>query len=388
MSNSQLEHEIATFDLDGYKRAFCLIENRRKDFVRRFHVSRIRNMKIDEYVQGRGVQEDNFCYELEWQLGAFGIISGSTCAKFGIYFSHKRGKYEYVSYWDRGNKTKSFNALREGLAQLIEAGRIGDMETIRHAHFAPMFKGKILSTYYPEKFLSIFSEKHLIYYIQTLGLDHQVPDEYDIFDLRQVLVDYKNSHPIMKSWPLAAFSHFLYNSSIRFPKDKIVITELYVDAEFIDGDFDSLLDKPTSGKHGKGDYYTQNKANQDLGKRGEYVIMQKETDLLKAAGIKKKPQQLSLTDDGLGYDILSYEHDGSPKYIEVKTTNSSPKDFRFFLTENEHQTALELGEAYHVYIVFYPHIAYPKIWDIGNPFTEKGKMNLMPVAYKLHLKKK
>lgn len=388
MSNSQLEHEIATFDLDRYKEAFSLNEKRRKDFVRRFPVSRIRNMNIDEYVQGRGVQEDNFCYELEWTLGALGKINGAPCTKFGIYYSRKRDKYEYVKYWDRGNKTKSFYALREELAELIEAGRSGDMETIRQTHFAPMFKGKVLSTYFPENYLSIFSEEHLIYYIHALGLDHQVPDEYDIFNLRKILVDYKNGHPILKSWPLAAFSYFLYNSSIKFPKDEKVETDLYIDAEFIDGDFDSLLDQPTSGRHGKGDYESQNRAKQALGERGEYVVMQKETDILVAAKVKKTPQHLSLSDDGLGYDILSFNLDGTEKYIEVKATNSTPKDFRFFLTDNEHQAALQLGDAYHIYIVFNPHASYPKIWDLGNPFTEKGKMNLMPVIYKLHLKKK
>ncbi|MDE6403528.1 MAG: DUF3883 domain-containing protein, partial [Muribaculaceae bacterium] len=196
------------------------------------------------------------------------------------------------------------------------------------------------------------------------------------------------SHPVLKSWPMAAFAHFLYNSSIKFPKTEKVCTDLYVDAEFIVGDFDSILDLSTSRNQGKGDYDAQNKAKQALGERGEYVIMQKETDLLKAAGIKKEPQQLSLTNDSLGYDILSYEKDGSTKYIEVKTTNSSPKDFRFFLTDNEYRAALKYGDSYHVYIVFYPHIAHPKIWDLGNPFTEKGKMNLIPVAYKLHILKK
>ena len=388
MSKRKFEHEIATFDLDRYKEMFSQSEKRRKDFVRRFTVSRIRNMNIDEYVQGRGLQEDNFCYELEWQLSALGKISGTPCTKFGIYYSRKRERYEYVNYWDRGNKTKSFNALREELAELIESARIGDMETIRQTHFAPMFKGKILSTYYPEKYLSIFSEKHLLHYIHALELDNKVPNDYDIFDLRQVLVDYKNEHPTLKSWPLAAFSHFLYTSSIKFPKDEKGETDLYMNAEFIEGDFDSLLDEHNKSTHGKGNYEAQNNANQALGERGEYVVMQKEADRLRSANIKKKPERLSLSDDSLGYDILSYNLDGSPMYIEVKATNSSPKDFRFFLTGNEHQAALQLGGAYHIYIVFDPHNPYPKIWDLGNPFIESNKMKLMPVTYKLHLQKK
>lgn len=395
MSKNQLEYEIATFDLNRYKQSMSPFENRRRDFVRRFSISRIRTMDIDEYVQGHGIKEDNFCYELEWQLGALGKISGASCQKFGIFYSRKRGRYEYTSYWDRGSKSKSFHALREELADFIEAGRVGDMESIRQSNFGPMFKGKILSTYFPNKFLSVFSEEHLMYYIHALRLDHKVKKGYDIFDLRQVLVDYKNRHPILKSWPLvlkswplAAFSHFLYNSSIKYPKNEKAKTELYIDAEFIDGDFDSLIDKPKSEGQSKGDYDAQNKTRQELGDRGEYVVMQKESALLKAVGVKKKPTQLSLTDDSLGYDILSFNPDGSPKYIEVKSTTSLPKDFRFFLTDNEHNTALELGDAYHVYIVFNPHNAYPKIWDLGNPFTENGKMKLMPVTYKLHLKKK
>ena len=56
---------------------------------------------------------------------------------------------------------------------------------------------------------------------------------------------------------------------------------------------------------------------------------------------------------GVGYDIQSFENDGSrnKKYIEVKTTisNKPLKVDRVHLTSNEWNTAQTLTKAYYVY---------------------------------------
>ena len=52
----------------------------------------------------------------------------------------------------------------------------------------------------------------------------------------------------------------------------------------------------------------------------------------------------SEVDDSLGYDILSYEEDGTPRYIEVKTTEhrSDNGELYFFISQNELEKAKTL----------------------------------------------
>lgn len=60
-----------------------------------------------------------------------------------------------------------------------------------------------------------------------------------------------------------------------------------------------------------------------LGQRGEALVLAYERAYLRANGrpdLVERVRHASLADgDGAGYDILSYDLDGAPKYIEVKT---------------------------------------------------------------------
>lgn len=387
MNKRELNDAVESFDLKRYKVIFKETEKKRQDFVRHFTIDRIRKMNIDEYVEGKDKSANIFCYALEHTLGAYGLIKGGSARKFGIYYSQEQSNYVITQNWNYGTSEESFRHLRKALVELIIAGKNCDIDTIRQSPISPMFKGKILATYFPEKYLSVFSEAHLDYYIHRLDLDYKVTSETDIIDKRQILVDFRNSNPTMSKWPLHAFAHFIYTTYPGSPKKSEDIGNYLESADFASGDFVSVDDKTEDLKHGKGDYADQQKSRAKLGERGEYVVMQHEIDKLKRLKIKKKPIQQSLTDDSLGYDILSYAEDKTPIYIEVKSTNLSPKDFHIYLTANELATAHKYGYRYHVYIVFNPNAAKPAIFDWGNPFLEKDKVALIPVHYKIYLKK-
>lgn len=54
-----------------------------------------------------------------------------------------------------------------------------DFEILKKNPISPMYKGKILSVYYPDDFLNIFSAKHLNYFINIFGLDNDSKSELD-----------------------------------------------------------------------------------------------------------------------------------------------------------------------------------------------------------------
>lgn len=96
----------------------------------------------------------------------------------------------------------------------------------------------------------------------------------------------------------------------------------------------------------------------------EYVLAIEKEKLIKT---KHKPIRISIDDVGAGYDILSFEKNGSELYIEVKALLKN----RFFWSENEINTAKELGGKYRIHLVFFKKGRPCKIFKvIKNPYQE------------------
>lgn len=386
MNNGEFKEASESFDMKEYRRSIRPLEKLRREFISQFTIDKIRHMKLDEYCQGKGIKENNFCYGLENTLKDLGDIHGSSCTKFGMYWSKKSGQYKIVSRFDQGSPQKSLKVISDAIIDLLEAGKDEDLERIRANSLSKMFKGKILATYYPEKYLSIFSEDHLDYYINQLGLDHYLPKNADVIDKREALIQFKLDTSETRDWPLHAFARFLYHDYPKAPKSTDVLAiEQFEYAEFTDGDYISVEDYALSTKSGKGEYEQQFRERQRLGVRGEYIVFRFESERLKSLGIRKKPKHVSKEDDCLGYDIESYNEDGTKRYIEVKATNAPLDKFHFFLSANELGQAKLLGENYHVYVVSKPNSARPKIQDLGNPFIVKDKIILIPTTYKINI---
>ncbi|MDD2730750.1 MAG: DUF3883 domain-containing protein [Candidatus Portnoybacteria bacterium] len=86
------------------------------------------------------------------------------------------------------------------------------------------------------------------------------------------------------------------------------------------------------------DFLEKNKKNTELGLRGELIVLDWEKEALIKEGLgnlAKKVKHISREfGDGFGFDILSFNKDGSDKFIEVKTTKKGI-DSQFYFSENE-----------------------------------------------------
>jgi hypothetical protein len=95
---------------------------------------------------------------------------------------------------------------------------------------------------------------------------------------------------------------------------------------------------PVFRSQGPVDYQAVAMVNADVGRVGELLVLASERDRLTSQGREDLAEQIvhvSLVEgDSAGYDIRSYEVDGTPRYIEVKTTIGGPGS-AFFLTSNE-----------------------------------------------------
>ena len=109
---------------------------------------------------------------------------------------------------------------------------------------------------------------------------------------------------------------------------------------------------PSASKH---DYYAGEAMSRNIGLFGEKFCLRYEKSRLRTIGRPELADQVEHTaverGDGLGYDIKSFEKDGSERYIEVKTTlldQYAP----FIVTANELRVSEELSQRYFVYRVF------------------------------------
>lgn len=383
----------------------------RSAFVRHFSRNRIRTMDIDDYVAGVGKPDEgfNFCYSLERQLDGLGRIIGATAFKFGVFWSKENEEYRFTQKFG-DTYQEAFESVRETILQLLVAGQNEDIDAIAENILSPMYKGKILCSYFPDRYLNVFSPEHLTYFLTQLDLDTEELIASDAVYKREALVAFKNQDPIMKKWTVDLFSHFLYTEYPgRPPREGEESDDADPLADYRNPDFPanpsaSFIDlnilppNPTgtttnrrvSGQSNP-DYEKEARKLKKLGDRGEKIVMDLEKKRLLEAGKKdlaKKIERVSLESDSLGYDILSYETDGTKRFIEVKATRSKVGSANFFYTANELRTAKETDN-YYIYMVYDVTSESPKVWAINNPFNPENKNTVKtPINYRVTINAK
>lgn len=105
----------------------------------------------------------------------------------------------------------------------------------------------------------------------------------------------------------------------------------------------------------KVDFAEIEKIKTELGHEGEKFIFEWEQNRLREIGHPELAEKVEWTSnvkgDGAGFDILSFEETGEPRYIEVKTTTQEI-DSPFLITQNEVDFSKAHHENYYLYRVF------------------------------------
>jgi hypothetical protein len=135
----------------------------------------------------------------------------------------------------------------------------------------------------------------------------------------------------------------------------------------------------------KRDYLEQEAANRALGRAGEDFVVRFEQWRLAQHGLGQlaaRVEHVAKTQgDGLGYDVLSFSEDGSPRFIEVKTT-SFGKRTPFFVSPNEVEFAQAEANRFSLYRVF-DFRESPRLFEL--PGSIDGHCRLDPHTFKASL---
>lgn len=399
MNAIPISDKISEFDanvLPTIRHQMRAEEVKREEFLRRFPIDCFPGLNIEDYVLHAG-NKNSFSYWLEYELEWFGRFSGSPADKrFGIYFgktvSDPALRYRFNSSRYGNTYEEAYQNIINGIIELLQDGKIQNLAGLIKNRLTPLFKGKLLSTYFPETYPDIYSEDHLNFFIKLFSGNPSIL-ELDAVQKRAALVDFKNSHPIMAGWNLVEFCKFLYYvdhpdnnkedktpKSVITPEVPILPPEQHpVLIELPTPSLEDRISKERSQKGGKPDYDKIAKAKKRLGERGEKLVLEMEIKRLKDGGyheLAEKVDQISKKNDRAGYDILSFEFDTRERHIEVKSTVLKPDNLHFYLTDNELQTAKE-DDNYFIYVVFEIDTLVPKVWAWRHPFKSKAELELL-----------
>jgi hypothetical protein len=131
------------------------------------------------------------------------------------------------------------------------------------------------------------------------------------------------------------------------------------------------------------DFVARDAANRDLGRRGEEFVM--EYERRRVHDVERKPELAKRIEwvsrdrgDGAGYDISSFNRDGSIRLIEVKTTGLG-KYFPFNVTANEVRCSEAVPKQFHLYRVF-KFGEGPRLYTLPGPLS--ASCHLDPSQYR------
>ena len=132
------------------------------------------------------------------------------------------------------------------------------------------------------------------------------------------------------------------------------------------------------------DYLEEEKKKTEIGVTGEKQVMLYEVNRLKDyPNLQDRITQRSNKSDSYGYDILSFEKDGTERHIEVKTTSTNiSNQITFQMSEGERQHALECDN-YWIYFVFFDG-NQPVIYPFKNPIIRpEDEVRAVPIKYQV-----
>lgn len=112
--------------------------------------------------------------------------------------------------------------------------------------------------------------------------------------------------------------------------------------------------------------------NRELGRAGEAAVFHFERQRLQSEDrpdLARRVRWVAQEDgDGAGYDILSFDHTGRERLVEVKTTLGS-RTTPFYLTRNEYALAEERTDAFRLMRV-YSFAVEPRMFELQPPLAD------------------
>lgn len=205
----------------------------RLTFLRRFPMEAIKDLTIDQYVQG--TNNDSFCYWLEFKKILLGI-GGGNASKFGLY------KAKDGNYYSNSGKNKQqllgaeldaqFKKIKDGIVQALaytDENAIDKIVTIDIPVWNMVLQ-KILTIYYPDKFLTIVASDVLIECARDIKIQNVNLSEKNLIQINYECKKALSALPEYQDWPYSKLGAFIWESYYDDTKrDNFILGSKYGD---------------------------------------------------------------------------------------------------------------------------------------------------------------
>jgi Protein NO VEIN, C-terminal len=309
-------------------------------FIRAFPLKRIGELTLDDYVIGKGTP--SFCTHVEVKTKRWANIFGATAFKFGVYYGRTASDARKMYRWGRKfgpNVNDAFSNVKDALLELVKAGRRLRFYDIDGNSLSQMFKAKILSLYFPDKYLNVCSKD----VIETLAAEIGIAENVAVSEQQHLLFEAKRRDPIARDWSNPKAMTFLYNTYLRTEDERENLT------------------KARKKVHRKLNVDDMLENRKRIGEMSERYALRWEKERLVGLGMRPRIKDCRET-PSCGYDFETLSGEG--RCIEVKSAGKLHFDggFRFFLSDTQHKVSRlrENRERYYFYLVYYDDDGKPQ----------------------------
>lgn len=139
------------------------------------------------------------------------------------------------------------------------------------------------------------------------------------------------------------------------------------------GQTESVYERAPDRILAKFDYVEREARNRELGRAGELFVMNYERARLVhegKGGLAERIEHVSLTHgDGSGFDIKSFETDGTDRFIEAKTTKYA-RETPFYVSRNEVEVSQRIEDRYWLYRLF-KFGSSPRLFTVSGAIADR-----------------
>ena len=165
-----LAKALRQWDRDAARAQADEAEEERKRITAEFPLSAWPTMSLERYALGHEKGRDSFCYVLEYGSPRLGSIKGGSASKLIIYkHATKPGWFFDARY---SSEETAWEAVRGAFLeafQLAEAEDFAAIDRLVPLRPGSALRAKALFTYFPDRFLPIYTVAHLDHFTRLLG---------------------------------------------------------------------------------------------------------------------------------------------------------------------------------------------------------------------------
>lgn len=207
--NANYYHYVSTYEQTE-------LEPKRQAFVDCYNIKKIKELNLKNYCYKDG-KKSTFCNRLRDELHELGSMNPrfDNKAYFAVWYEKGNKKHKVIY----ANNNDALNDIKNKIITILNAAEAHDYNTITKEKIAPLYKYKLLNTYYPNEFINAYSEKDVELFLSKLNITYSKFDSF--IDKQRKLSEWRKNNKETKRWSNYVLVVFLYYSYKHKMKKRI-----------------------------------------------------------------------------------------------------------------------------------------------------------------------